>query len=497
MEQLTLFDDLEPQDNGLLGTEAIESLGAIDREQVKLQILNAVNSCVTRWNDPIKPATTFYKVNGRVLCGVINGYTMRPYTNAANILSLLSYVKFCNEKYGTNYSPVFVPTTLVKSKGWKMKADAVDSPCNIFSSYWQRETDEKTIKKLEERYRKKGITKTYLYVRLEENVWVYRSIKCSKVVFAQDIEGDPIKVEAIEVPEAKMIEYVENILIAAKDNVAPVVHDEIDRCYYKYSEDKIHLVNPKWFENIYEYYSTRFHESAHSTMSPKRTGRSEIFHAHLKEWGDEYYANEELVAEISAFILCGELGLSYYAKAATNVKDEKTGNNSIAYIADWVNKAKDLYFGDKEKAILTAHGYACQAVDYILKGIDLAAMIPDSIKQLEDEDAHDNIEYQGDNFRVEHSKEAERFRVFFSSVPSQEVRTYMKKHGFHYSAQFVAWQVKDDDKGRAEINELIRLYGTASKPQPTAPTTTNNRLRLIKIQAAAKLKLQQQRMRKR
>ena len=75
MEQLSLFDDLEPQDSGLLnGVEAYESLGAIDREKVKQQILDAVKNNVINWTKPWKPSTHFYKINGRVLSGVINGY---------------------------------------------------------------------------------------------------------------------------------------------------------------------------------------------------------------------------------------------------------------------------------------------------------------------------------------------------------------------------------------------------------------------------------------
>ena len=500
MEQLSLFDDLEPQDSGLLnGVEAYESLGAIDREKVKQQILDAVKNNVINWTKPWKPSTHFYKINGRVLSGVINGYTCKPYTSATNIMQLITATAYRNlfAKEGTpEYFPVFVPVSLVKSKGWKMKGYSVveDAARIIYQAYWEKVKDEKLIEKLEEEYKKTGKTKVYLYRRIEENVWVYHTWKFHLVVFAQDIEGEPIKVEPIKAKEAEMIEYVDNIILAAKDNVAPVKNDEVDRCYYIPAYDQIHLVPPRSFDNINEYYSTRFHESAHSTMHPKRTNRCEVFSNNQRKWGDKYYANEELVAEISAYLLCSSLGLAYYAKSKLGVKDDSTGANSVAYLAGWVRKAKELYNDDEEKAILTAYGYACQAVDYILKGIDFEAMIPERIKQLEDEDARDSIEYQGKTFRVEHAKDAERLRVFFASIPTAETRDYMKKHGFHYSASFKAWQIKDDDKGRKEINELIRLFDTA---KPTAPTTapTNSRLRLLKIQAQAKLKLQQQRMR--
>jgi antirestriction protein ArdC len=65
------------------------------------------------------------------------------------------------------------------------------------------------------------------------------------------------------------------------------------------------LVNINQFKNIGGYYSTLFHEIIHSTKNPKRLGRGGEKTKNLP------YANEELVAEMGAMILCSELGLEY------------------------------------------------------------------------------------------------------------------------------------------------------------------------------------------
>lgn len=54
------------------------------------------------------------------------------------------------------------------------------------------------------------------------------------------------------------------------------------------------------------YYATLAHELTHWTKHPKRLDR-EFWR---KRWGDEGYAQEELVAELGAAFLCADLALT-------------------------------------------------------------------------------------------------------------------------------------------------------------------------------------------
>jgi antirestriction protein ArdC len=54
------------------------------------------------------------------------------------------------------------------------------------------------------------------------------------------------------------------------------------------------------------YYKVLFHELAHSTGHKDRLNRKTLLE--VNHWGDNTYAKEELVAEISAMYLTGLLG---------------------------------------------------------------------------------------------------------------------------------------------------------------------------------------------
>jgi hypothetical protein len=65
-------------------------------------------------------------------------------------------------------------------------------------------------------------------------------------------------------------------------------------------------------------------------MAPHRLNRTE---AYAKRWGDEAYALEELTVEISAAILCAELGI---ADHVTPAQREKHLANHAGYLQSWL-----------------------------------------------------------------------------------------------------------------------------------------------------------------
>lgn len=117
------------------------------------------------------------------------------------------------------------------------------------------------------------------------------------------------------------------------------------RAYYSAEGDYIQLPVIEAFRDAESFYSTLAHESAHWTKHPCRLNRD----LGRKQWGDEGYAREELVAEIASAFLCADLGIT-----------PEVREDHASYIADWLQVLKD----DK-RAVFTAASQAQKAVEFL------------------------------------------------------------------------------------------------------------------------------------
>jgi antirestriction protein ArdC len=120
-----------------------------------------------------------------------------------------------------------------------------------------------------------------------------------------------------------------------------------DRAYYSHDGDYIAMPPIESFDTAESYYATLAHESIHRTKHPSRLDRD----FGRKQWGDEGYAREELVAELGAAFLCADLELT------PEVRDDHA-----SYIASWLQVLKN----DK-RAIFSAASHAQKAVDFLHK----------------------------------------------------------------------------------------------------------------------------------
>ena len=118
-----------------------------------------------------------------------------------------------------------------------------------------------------------------------------------------------------------------------------------DRAFYSNDGDYIQMPVIEAFRDAESFYATLAHESAHWTKHSSRLDRD----FGRKSWGDEGYAREELVAELSSAFLCADLGLM------PEVRDDHA-----SYIATWLTVLKD----DK-RAIFSAAAHAQKAVDFL------------------------------------------------------------------------------------------------------------------------------------
>ncbi len=462
-----------------------ETLGSIDREELKKSIIDAVTSNLLDWHKPWKPyANGFSKVNGKVATGCINAYSLRRY-NSENSIRLLDWLKLFNGCNKTSYAPIFVSKKMIERQDWKLKISAFKDKKGESRTPWVV-VQEKYIRAVQDPEELERATTPTLHCPyfVINGVVCKHAKRLSTVTLAENIEGNPFSVERAPVHHREMTQYIENVINAYSHNVAPVFHDQYDRCFYHPSTDEIHLVPADAFDGINGYYSTRFHETTHSTLHPSRLNRS---FPYQDGFGSEGYAMEELVAEMGAWIMCSELGISFCPKDKTPAKD-----NSTAYIGDWLIDAKKLYDNDDEKTLLAAYEYANKAVDCILKDVNLDDMIPESVKQQEDETLSDVILFNDDSVCVVNARRDSRIRFFFTVPPSEDVRSQLKEAGLHYSGIFKAWQIANTDEGLSVANKIIsEILGKTQPAEPSAPDTDGKKLRLIKLKSkSAKAKLE-------
>jgi antirestriction protein ArdC len=160
--------------------------------------------------------------------------------------------------------------------------------------------------------------------------------------------------DGLEVPDAAKFEPLDFQPIDACEAICsgyrdgPLVKHGGSRAAYSPSEDLIYMPEPTRFTTSDEYYSTRFHEMAHSTGHSTRLDRK--LDTDMKPFGSPDYGKEELIAEMTAAFLCG------HAKVSPTVI-----YNQAAYVQGWIKTIK----GDN-KLVIAAASAAQKAGDWIL-----------------------------------------------------------------------------------------------------------------------------------
>jgi antirestriction protein ArdC len=175
-------------------------------------------------------------------------------------------------------------------------------------------------------------------------------LQYSNVFHISQCENITSKVVPIEANDIEPIQAAETILNGyIKRSGVKLEHVKgSNNACYRPSTDVITMPVIGQFESAEEYYSTAFHEAAHSTGHKSRLDRDTIGAA---AFGSGTYSKEELIAEISAASIMNFVGIEL----------PQTFENSVAYIKSWVSKLRE-----DVKAIVTASSKAQKATDLIL-----------------------------------------------------------------------------------------------------------------------------------
>ena len=159
------------------------------------------------------------------------------------------------------------------------------------------------------------------------------------------IKYHPENMDKTQIDDNPVFDDCEKLL-----NLAVWYEDDV-KAYYVPSRDEIHLPNRRAFSSLSGFWGTAMHELSHWTGHESRLNR-----AIENNFGNRAYAREELVAEVSSWLLSVTLGTPHEPQ------------NSASYLASWVRD-----FKDKPRELYSAISQAQKVVDYLLEtsGIEL------------------------------------------------------------------------------------------------------------------------------
>jgi antirestriction protein ArdC len=175
-------------------------------------------------------------------------------------------------------------------------------------------------------------------------------------VFHQDQaewpDGVPERFKAQGLPgtDNERVAAAEQIVLEYKkaDNAPTFLPETGNRACYAPKTDEIEVPSLASFISTPHYYSTLFHEMGHSTGHGTRLAREGV--TDFDAFGSHQYAQEELVAEMTAAMLMGTIGMV-----------DDTIKASASYLSNWRSK-----ISDDPKLIVRAAGQAQKAADLIL-----------------------------------------------------------------------------------------------------------------------------------
>ena len=247
-----------------------------------------------------------------------------------------------------------IPTNIVSKKAYTGINPFLLSLAGYESKYWM------TFKQAKQkggnvRKGEKGTTiifwKVNKYTKLDDDGNAedksYAMLRYYTVFNIEQVEG----VDAPEEPARKKFEPIEaaQLIIDHMNDRPQFKHAGQDRAYYAPSLDLVNLPARDTFESPENYYATAFHELAHATGHKSRLARG------LEDsvmFGDHKYSFEELIAEMTATMLCSTAGIS-----------DAVFDNNVAYLNSWLKVLKA-----DSKVLVRAATQAQRAADLILEG---------------------------------------------------------------------------------------------------------------------------------
>lgn len=158
--------------------------------------------------------------------------------------------------------------------------------------------------------------------------------------------------EGIDIPASLLQETRTNDPIETCEQIVtnmpvPPAFEQSYKAWYSPTNDVVGMPARSLFHSSEEFYATEFHELAHSTGHAKRLHR-ENFDNPIS-FGSESYSKEELIAEMTAAMLCGIAGI-----------EQRILEKSAAYLKTWITRLKS-----DSRLLVSAASQAQKAADFI------------------------------------------------------------------------------------------------------------------------------------
>lgn len=233
-----------------------------------------------------------------------------------------------------------------------VSAQAHDYPSNLWGTYRQWQDQGCQVRKGE----KSSLVVFYKTLQVEQQNELSGELENGERMFARaswvfnaaQVEGfDALEQELPEEPAFDPVARAEAFAAATK----AIIAEGGDKACYVPSQDMIRMPERRRFTGTQTttpaeaFYSTLCHELVHWSGAKSRLDRDLS-----GRFGSDSYAVEELIAELGAAFLCGDLGLTPEPRA-----------DHACYIKNWLSVLKN----DK-KAVFTAASKASQAANWLL-----------------------------------------------------------------------------------------------------------------------------------
>lgn len=204
---------------------------------------------------------------------------------------------------------------------------------------------------------------------------------------------------------------------------AVIKHAAQDKAYYSPVTDKITLPLKEQFQSSEEYYRTALHELGHWTGHKSRNNRDLS-----GRYGTESYAREELVAEITSFLVGTQCALGH-----------EPDKNNIAYLKSWSKAIRD-----DPSYLFKAVKDADRAAKFILgKELDLEKINSNEQNMEQEISEIPDIDFEKNN------------TITYINVPKEE-KDQAKALGAKWDANNVCWFIPAD-KDLSLFNKWERI----------------------------------------
>lgn len=221
--------------------------------------------------------------------------------------------------------PVFLTFNQAKEEDLKVGKGARSFPVYYWFKFVVHKETKKTIKY--EEYGKLSKTEQEEYKVIPQMKY-YNVFNIDQTDFAEKYPERYEHMKKGEQPEVHsdgMIYEALDELVYLQNWYCPIKIQYSDSAFYSLASDSIVCPEKAQFPQGAEFYGTLLHEMAHSTGSPQRLNRT-----FGSFFGDDAYAREELVAELTS-ALCG----AFFGYAATPQE------NNAAYLKHWLGRLKE------------------------------------------------------------------------------------------------------------------------------------------------------------